>query len=120
MLDSSSKMVVTAEDGRMKQVVLVAMMCAVCRGAERVDDVQILRDCITAVSDRKHPQKYRAVLAESRALLKALDGTDRSAEQHKTLADLLARFKPLVAKHPTRRRHRRYLRARRQTRRRHA
>ena len=69
--------------------------------AETDDDVQMLRDCITATKDRKHQQKYRAIIAESRGFLGTLRNdaraTDLSAEQKKTLADVLKRFKPLVA-----------------------
>jgi len=69
--------------------------------AEPDDDVQMLRDCITATKDRKHQQKYRAIIAESRVFLGTLEkdagAADLSAEQKRTLADVLKRFKPLVA-----------------------
>lgn len=66
------------------------------------DDVQILRDCIFAVKSRKHQQKYRAIIAESRNFLAPLKAGSTTAElsaaQKKDLAGLLKRFKPLVAK----------------------
>ena len=82
--------------------VMGVAMCCACRttgGAEvPVDNVQTLRDCIAAVKDRKHPQKYRAILKESRAFLAELDDARLSDAQRKWLADLLARFAPAVAK----------------------
>ena len=66
------------------------------------DGVQVLRDCIFAVKNRKHQRKYRAIIAESRKFLAPLNAgsttADLSAEQRKTLAALLKRFKPLVAR----------------------
>jgi len=72
------------------------------RNDQPVDDVQLLRDCIFAVKSRKHQQKYRAIIAESRKLLGPLKASSRaadlSAEQKKALASLLRRFRPLVAR----------------------
>ena len=85
------------------------MTCTACQSAgggqrndEAVDDVQLLRDCIFAVKSRKHQQRYRAIIAESRKLLGPLKASSRaadlSAEQKKALAGLLKRFKPPVAR----------------------
>jgi hypothetical protein len=63
-----------------------------------VDHAQTLRDCVTAVKDRKHQQKYRAILKETAAFLAEADGAKLSDAQKKALADLLARFRPMVAK----------------------
>jgi hypothetical protein len=80
-------------------------MCTGCgttgKAAGKTDELQTLRDCIAATRDRKHAHKYRTILRESRAFLAEVkpDATaaNLSAERKAALADLLERFRPLVA-----------------------
>jgi len=76
-------------------------------GIEDWESLQVLADCIEAVRNRKHPRKYRALVAEAKELLavradvvKGFGEFTRDPErllaERRKLGELLARFVPVV------------------------
>ncbi len=80
---------------------------AVRDGVEEWEAHQVLRDCVEAVRRRKHPSKYRALIAKAEKLLAVKDNIVASFRQYTTdpdellaareeVAELLGRFVPIV------------------------
>ena len=76
-------------------------------GIEDWESLQVLADCVEAVRQRKHPDKYKALIAEARELLAVRADVvkgfqeftrdpDRLLAERQKLGELLARFVPAV------------------------
>lgn len=76
-------------------------------GIEDWESLQVLADCVAAVKDRKHPEKYKDLIAQAEEFLKVRDEivagfdkytrrADRLLAEREALGELLGRFVPLV------------------------
>ena len=76
-------------------------------GIEDWESLQLLRDCVEAVRNRKHPDKYRAPIAEAEKILAVRDEIAKGFQEitrdpelllseRERLGELLARFVPAV------------------------